>query len=196
MTFCQYNILSVIFCPVTFSPATLVGMQPSCSRPDKMGYVHSQYRKFKQWSLVRTVSVWLVCGRSSIDGLPVIGFIASRSDGWFFCWYRSFGRIYGRWLACQLVCLLSSLSVGWAIRPACYIQPITVWPANHPSIYLIANQPTKDCRYFYQRLHQSSAWISGIWGLTSPRFCSAGWLRWGYLTHARKSLAKFGAYFI
>ena len=57
MTFCQYNILSAIFCPVTFSPATLVGIQPSCNRPDKLGYVQSQYRKFKQWSLVRTVSV-------------------------------------------------------------------------------------------------------------------------------------------
>ena len=64
------------------------------------------------------------------------GWIYSKPVGWlFFCWDRSFGRIYGRWLACRLVCLLSSLSVGWAIRPACYIQPITVWPANHPSIY-------------------------------------------------------------
>ena len=53
---------------------------------------------------------WFAVGR--IDGLSVVGFIASRSDGWFVCWYRSFGRIYGRCLACRLVCLLSSLSVG------------------------------------------------------------------------------------
>ena len=88
----------------------------------------------------------------------MVGFIASRSDSWFVCWYRSFGRIYGRWLACRLDCLLSSLSVGWTIRPACYIQPITDWPANH--------------------LSAINAWISGIEGLTPPRFRSAGWLRW------------------
>ena len=83
----------------------------------------------------------MVCGRSGIDGLPVVGFITSRSDGWFVCWYQSFGRIYGRWLACRQVCLLSSLLVGWAIQPACYIQPITVWPTNHPSIWSLTNRP-------------------------------------------------------
>ena len=46
------------------------------------------------------------------DGLSMVGFIARRSDGWFVCWYRSFGRIYGRWLSFRLDCLLSSLSVG------------------------------------------------------------------------------------
>ena len=59
--------------------------------------------------------VWLVVGRFAVGriyGLSVVGFIASRSDGWFVCFYWSFGRIYCRGLACRLVCLLSGLSVG------------------------------------------------------------------------------------
>ena len=43
-----HDIFSTTYFPVTFSPATLVGIQPSCSRPDKLGYVQFQYRKFKQ----------------------------------------------------------------------------------------------------------------------------------------------------
>ena len=107
------------------------------------------------------------------------GWIYSKPVGWLVCLLVSVvWSDYGRWLACRLVCLLSSLSVGWAIRPACYIQPITVWPANHPSIYLIANQPTKDCTSINACI-KISAWIFGIWGLTSPRFYSAGWLAVG-----------------
>ena len=85
--------------------------------------------------------VWLVgwFAVGQIYGLSVVGFIASRSDGWFVC-YRSFGRIYGRWLACRLVCLLSGLSVGWTIRPTCY-QPITDWPTIHPYIWSLTNRP-------------------------------------------------------
>ena len=120
---------------------------------------------------------WFVVVR--MDGLSVVGFIASRSDDWFVCWYRSFGRIYGRCLAC-LVGLLSSLSVGRTIRPACYVQPITDWPANHPSIYLrsVLEFPESGVR----RLIVFDRLVG----------CAEG----GYLTHVCKSLAKFGAYFI
>ena len=162
-----------------------------------MGYVESQYRKFKQWSLVRTVSVWLVCGRSGKDGLPVVGFIASRSDGWFVCWYRSFGRIYGRWLACRLVCLLSSLSVGWTIRSACYIQPITVWPANHPSIYLIANQPTKDCTFISACIRSVLEFPeSGVWRLpVFVRLVGCGGATWPMLASSWPSLERISSSF-
>ena len=143
--FVQWHFVNITFCPQYFVCDILSGhpcrytaaVQPASQN----GYVESQYRKFKQWSLVRIVSVWLVCGQSGRDGLPVVGFIASRSDGWFVCLYRLFGRIYGRWLACRLICLLSSLSVGWAIRPTGYVQLITVWPANHPSIWSLNNRP-------------------------------------------------------
>ena len=46
----------------------------------------------------------------------MVGFVASRSDGWFVCCYRSFGRIYGRWLACRLgyrAFDVSPFSSGW-----------------------------------------------------------------------------------
>ena len=77
------------------------------------------------------------------------GWIYSKPVGWLVCLlvYRSFGRIYGQWLACRLVCLLFSLSVGWAIRPACYIYAcisnlsLFDQPAIHPSIWSLTNRP-------------------------------------------------------
>ena len=155
MTFCQYNILSAIFCPVTFSPATLVGIQPSCSRPDKMGYVQSQYRKFEQRSLVRTLSVWLVCDRSGIDGLPVVGFIASRSDGCFLLVLVVWSDL---WSVVGLPAGLFAIqSVGWLSHPAGLLYPTYHRLTSQPSIHLSDRKPTDHRLYFYQRLRQISA---------------------------------------
>ena len=69
--------------------------------------------------------------------------------GWFVCllsvvWSDS-GLVVGGWLAGWFVCYPVCRLVKPSVRLA--IQPITDWPANHPSIYLIANQPTKDCSF-------------------------------------------------
>ena len=123
---------------------------------------------------------WFAVG---IDGLSMVGFIASRSDGWFVCWYRSFGRIYGRWLACRLNCLLSSLSVGWTIRPACYIQPITDWPANHPSIYLRSVPEFPESKV---RRLPVFVWLFGCGGATWPMLVN----RWPSLECISSSLSR------
>ena len=184
--FVQWHFVHITFCPRHFFRDILSG-DISSGHPCKYtapvqsarriwGYVESQNQKFRQWLLVRTVSGWLVCDRSN-RWIVDVGFIASRSEVWFVCWYRSFGRIYGRWLACRLDCLLSSLSVGWTIRPACYIQLITL--TSQPTIYLrsVLEFPESKVRRFLVFVR-----LVGCGGATWPMFV--------------KSLAKFGAYFI
>ena len=183
MTFCPHNILSATFFRDILSGDISPGhpcrytatVQPA---RQKWGYVESLNRKFKQWSLVRTVSGWLVCGRS--NRWIVDGWIYSKPVGW-------------------LVCLLVSViwSDLWSVfgLPAGLFAIQSVVRLNHPAGLLY---PTYHRLTSQPSIHLSaiSAWVSGLEGSTSPHFCSAGWLRWGYLTHACKSLAKFGAYSI
>ena len=101
--------------------------------------------------------------------MSVVGFIASQSDGWLFCLLLSVDwsdkwSVHG-WLAGWFVCYPVCRSVGRTIRPACY--PTYHWLTGHPSIYLIANQPTKNrsftsdqCLHFRYR----------DWGSTYPDF--------------------------
>ena len=206
--FVQWHFVHITFCPRHFVRDISSGdilsshlcrytaaMQPA---RQKWGYVESQYRKFKQWSLVRTASGWLVCGRS--DRWIVGGWIYSKPVGWLVCLLVSVvGRIYGRWLASRLICLLSSLWVGWTIRRASYIQSITVWPANHPSIYLIVNQPTKDCSFISACIRSMLeflesgvrrlpvfVWLVGCGRATWPMLAS----RWPSLERFSSSLSR------
>ena len=149
-------------------------MQPAIQ---KWGYVESRYRKFKQWSLVKTVFGWLVGGRSvgRMDRSMVGGWIYSKPVGWLVCLFAdpSVGSMDGQWLACRLVCSLFDLSVGWSNHPAgVAIQPTTDWPATYTPIHQpLTNQPKT------LLLPPISAWISVIGGSTYPRFRPAGWLR-------------------
>ena len=162
----------------------LVGTTMQPVRP-KWGYVDLRYWKFKQWSLVRTASGWLVDRRSvgQSDGwMSVVGFIASRSDGWFVCW-----SVYGRygWS------LNSGWLVGWFVW---YLVCRLVEPSGRlviqPPTHLSDRWPTNQRQLFYKRS------IFVIWGSTYPRFRPADWLQWGCLTHVCKSLVKFGECFI
>ena len=121
---------------------------------------------------------WFAVGRN------VGGWIYSKPVGWLVVLFAAIGRLVGwmvgAWLACRLVFLLSGLSVGRrSVEPSgrLAIQPITHWPAIHPSIWSLTYRP------------------SGL-GFDVSRFRPSGWLRWGYLGHACKSLVKFGKYFI
>ena len=70
-------------------------MQPA---RQNWGYVESRHRKSKQWSFVRTVS-----GRRSVGWIylwSVVGFIASRSDGWFV--YSLIGQLEVWMVSCWL----------------------------------------------------------------------------------------------
>ena len=79
---------------------------------------------------------------------------------------RLVGFMVGGWLAGWFVCYPVCRLVESSGRPACYIQPITVWPANHPSIYLIANQLTKDCTFISAYIRSVLEFPeSGFWRL-------------------------------
>ena len=79
--FVQLHFVHITFCPRHFFRDILSGdissghpcINTAPVQPARRiwGYVESQNRKFKQWLLVRTVSDWLVCGRSNrwiVDG--------------------------------------------------------------------------------------------------------------------------------
>ena len=133
--------LSTAFYPPHFVRDILSG-HPCCYTAalqparQKWGYVQSQNRNFKQCMIACKNCVWLVgwfaVGR--IYALSVVGFIASRSDGWFVCWYLSFGRIYGRWLACRFICYPVCRSVEPSGRLAISNLSPTDQPIIHPSI--------------------------------------------------------------
>ena len=186
--FVQWHFVHITFCPRHFSRDILSGdilsghpcrytaaVQPA---RQKWGYVESQYPKFKQWSLVRTLPGWLVCGRS--DRWIAGGWIYSKPVGWLVCLLVSV--VWSDlWSVVGLPAGLFAIqSVGW-------FNHLTSLP--YPTYHRKIGQPSI-------HLSEISAWISGIGGSTSPRFRSDDWLRWGYLTHACKLLAKFGAYFI
>ena len=84
---------------------------------------------------------------------------------------RLVGFMVGGWLAGWFVCYPVWRSVEPSGRLA--IQPITDWPANHPSIYLIANQPTKDCSFISACIR--SVLEFPVWGFDVSYF-SSGWL--------------------
>ena len=107
------------------------------------------------------------------------------------------GRIYARWLACRLVCLLSCLSVGWIIRPAGYVQLITVWTANHPSIYLIAKQPTRYCTFIIACIRSVLEFPkSEVWRLlVFVRLIGCGGATWPMLASRWSSLERISSSF-
>ena len=115
------------------------------SAKQKWGYVESRYWKFKQWSLVRTVSGWLLCGQS--DRRIVSGWIYSKPVGWLVVLSAAIGRLVGEmvgaWLACRLVCLLSGLSVGRSNHPAGLLSNLSLTdrPCIHPFIWSLTNRP-------------------------------------------------------
>ena len=168
----------------------LVGIQ-LCSRLDENGVRRIPIPELQAMIAFKNC-VWLVGLRSVGYRWIVGGWIYSKPVGWLVCFcYRSIGRMDGWWLTCRLVCFLSGLSVGRSNYPAGLLSNLS--PTDHPSVYLIANQSTKErsctsdqCLHFRYR----------DWCSTYFRFRLTGWLRWGNLTHVCKSLVKFGTYLI
>ena len=105
--------------------------------------------------------------------MDVSGWIYSKPVRWLVCLLISRLEVWmviEQWLARRLICLVSGLSIGRTIWPACYptnhrlLTPNLVMPLiyyifmatvlkseeifwgviSHPSVYLTTDQPTKD----------------------------------------------------
>ena len=157
----------------------------------KWGYVESQYRKFKQWSLVRTVSGWLVCGRSDI--WIVGGWIYSKPVGWLIClllsvvWSDLWSVVVGLPAG-----LFAIRSVGRLNHPAGLLSNLspTDRPTIHPYIWSLTNRPktvllsvlaSDQCLNFRYRGFDvspfSSGWLAAV-GLPDPCLQVSGQV-WG-----------------
>ena len=170
--FVQWHFVHITFCPRHFFRDILSG-DISSGHPCRntapvqparriWRHVESQNRKFKQWLLVRTVSGWLVCGRS--NRWIVDGWIYSKPVGW-------------------LVCLLVSVvwSDLWSVvgLPAGLFAIQSVGRLNHPAGLLyttyhrLTSQPSicDQCLNFRNRRFEVSpfsfGWLAAV-GLPDP----------------------------
>ena len=127
----------------------------------------------------------------------MVGFIASRSDGWFVCLLISRLELWmvNSWLADWFVRYLVCRSVGQTIRPICYPTSHRLTDhrlTGHLNIPPPAfDQPTKDTS------STSSECLNLRYrGSTYPCFHPADWLRKGCLTIACKPLVMLEEWFI